>query len=174
MTYEQLSLPICQSASVTASAFRARLSVLLELEKASKIHEELYFLRSCGWLKNDTLKYFSLKMLQDYLTTRGGLTFGVIISTMAELGYSVEWQVLDSQHFGVPQHRERVFIIGHLGGGSGRQVFPIGADDPAVDGVQRQLVSNTLAAGDRKSIGIYIADRQTDRYVLKVNGYHKE
>lgn len=104
------------------------------------------------------------------LNHQGGLTFGVIISTMAELGYSVEWQVLDSQHFGVPQHRERVFIIGHLGGGSGRQVFPIGADDPAVDGVQRQLVSNTLAAGDRKSIGIYIADR----YVLKVNGYHKE
>ena len=72
MTYEQLSLPICQSASVTASAFRARLSVLLELEEASKIHEELYFLRSCGWLKSDTLQFFSEKMLRDYLTTRGG------------------------------------------------------------------------------------------------------
>ena len=163
MTYEQLSLPICQSASVTASAFRARLSVLLELEEASKIHEELYFLRSCGWLKSDTLQFFSEKMLRDYLTTRGGLTFSVILSTMAELGYSVEYQVLDSQNFGVPQHRERVFIVGHFGGFRGRPVFPIGADDPPADGVQRQLVSNTLAAGDRKSIGIYIADRQTDR-----------
>lgn len=39
-------------------------------------------------------------------------------------GYGVEWQTLDSSCFGVPQSRERVFIVGHLGGG-GRQVFPI-------------------------------------------------
>ena len=41
------------------------------------------------------------------------------------MGYRVEWQVLNSKDFGVPQNRERVFIVGHLGGTSGRQVFPI-------------------------------------------------
>ena len=56
----------------------------------------------------------------------GGRTFATILMSMDELGYDVEWQVLDSQYFGVAQHRERVFIIGHIRGASGRKVFPIG------------------------------------------------
>ena len=43
-----------------------------------------------------------------------GRTFGTIIRAMDELGYDAEWQVCNSKHFGVPQNRERVFIIGHL------------------------------------------------------------
>ena len=170
MTYEQLELPICLNANVTVLDFHARLSALLDTEEDLKIQEALYSLKSCGWLKSDSLKYFSLKMFQDYLTMRGGVTFGIIISTMAELGYSVEWQVLDSQNFGVPQHRERVFIIGHLGGRGAGKVFPIRQDDSETvepEGQQNhnRVISNTLAAGDRETIGTYVAtDRQTDRH----------
>ena len=56
----------------------------------------------------------------------GGRTFGTIIRTMDELGYDVEWQVCNSKHFGVPQNRERVFILGHFRGGAcERKVFPL-------------------------------------------------
>ena len=54
-----------------------------------------------------------------------GRTFETILKTLDELGYDVEWQVLNSKDFGVPQNRERVFIIGHLRGTGGRKVFPI-------------------------------------------------
>ena len=106
------------------------------------------------------------------LNHKGGVTFNVIINTMAELGYLVEWQVLNSRYFGVPQNRERVFIVGHLGDKCGREIFPLAADDTPADDLQRQqnIVSNTLARGDRKSVGIYPI---SGGGYLKVNGYHK-
>lgn len=52
---------------------------------------------------------------------------------MDELGYDVEWQVLNSKHFGVHQNRERVFIVGHLREAGGRKVFPIGCGDEVPD-----------------------------------------
>ncbi|HGS8673995.1 TPA: DNA (cytosine-5-)-methyltransferase, partial [Enterococcus faecalis] len=46
-----------------------------------------------------------------------------ILRALDELGYDVEWQVLNSKDY-VPQNRERVFIIGHLRGERTRKVFP--------------------------------------------------
>jgi len=66
-----------------------------------------------------------LENVKGLLSHDKGSTFRTIISTLDELGYDVEWQVLNSKNFGVPQNRERVFIIGHLRGGCGRKIFPI-------------------------------------------------
>src|SRR5699024_8940125 len=59
----------------------------------------------------------------------GGATFETILNTLDEFGYDAEWQVLNSINFGVPQNRERVFIIGHFRGAGGRAVFPVGRTD---------------------------------------------
>ncbi|MYB24782.1 MAG: DNA (cytosine-5-)-methyltransferase [Acidimicrobiia bacterium] len=50
------------------------------------------------------------------LSSHSGRDFAVIVRTLAELGYGVAWRVLDSRHFGIPQSRSRVFIVGSLGG----------------------------------------------------------
>ena len=57
-----------------------------------------------------------------------GATFQTIITTLDELGYDCEWQVLNSKAY-VPQNRERVFIIANLRGEPRLQVFPIGETD---------------------------------------------
>ncbi len=66
-----------------------------------------------------------LENVKGLLNHEGGRTFGIILDGLWELGYDVQWQVLNSKNFGVPQNRERVFIIGHLGKGSRREIFPI-------------------------------------------------
>lgn len=53
----------------TVLDFLAKVSALQETEEDSKIQEELFSLKSCGLLKKNTLKYYSEKMLQDFLTT---------------------------------------------------------------------------------------------------------
>ena len=71
-------------------------------------------------------KYLFLENVKGLLNHNKGETFRIILNTLDELGYDVEWQVLNSKHFGVPQSRERVYIVGHLRGQRTGKVFPIG------------------------------------------------
>jgi DNA (cytosine-5)-methyltransferase 1 len=57
-------------------------------------------------------EYFILENVPGLLSSNEGKDFGVVLGTMADLGYSVGWRVLDAQHFGVPQRRRRVFVVG--------------------------------------------------------------
>jgi len=57
-------------------------------------------------------EYFIIENVPGLLSSNDGKDFGVVIGTMADLGYSLGWRVLDAQHFGVPQRRRRVFIVG--------------------------------------------------------------
>ena len=61
-------------------------------------------------------EWFILENVPGLLTSNKGRDFGVVVGTMADLGYSLAWRVLDAQHFGVPQRRRRVFIVGRRTG----------------------------------------------------------
>lgn len=75
-----------------------------------------------------------LENVKGLLNHNNGETFQVILNTLDGLGYNVEWQLLNSKHFGVPKNRERVFIIGHLRNGSRRKIFPIGKTIENING----------------------------------------
>jgi DNA (cytosine-5)-methyltransferase 1 len=66
-----------------------------------------------------------LENVKGLLSSEQGRAFGTVLEELGNIGYWCEWQTLNSKHFGVPQNRERVFIIGHLREGSTRQIFPI-------------------------------------------------
>lgn len=79
----------------------------------------------CRFLKIIQPRHFIFENVKGLLSNDCGRTFRTILRELTKLGYCCEWQVLNSKNFGVPQNRERVFIVGHLGDGCGRKVFPV-------------------------------------------------
>lgn len=93
-----------------------------------------------------------LENVKGLLNHEEGQTFKVIIATLDELGYDTEWELLNSKYFGVPQNRERVYIIGRLRGQSWTAVFPITrTDDELNEGGQGEegqgVIHGTLTIG---------------------------
>jgi len=76
-------------------------------------------------LKEKQPRHLVLENVKGLLSHDSGRTFTTILGVLSDLGYFVEWQVLNAKDFGVPQNRERIFIVGHLGGQPRRKVFPI-------------------------------------------------
>ena len=99
-------------------------------------------------------EWFILENVPGLLSSNGGKDFGIILREMAELGYSIGWRVLDAQHFGVPQRRRRVFIIGSRTGGAeriGKVLFE--REGLRRDTTQSQQEGQDFTRGTRKVFG---------------------
>lgn len=69
--------------------------------------------------------YLMLENVKGLLSHDKGRTFEIILEALDESGYDIQWQVLNSKNFGVPQNRERIIIIGHLRSEPRPEVFPL-------------------------------------------------
>jgi DNA (cytosine-5)-methyltransferase 1 len=66
-------------------------------------------------------KTIILENVPGLLSSNEGRDFGVVLTSLADAGYSdIQWRVLDSQFFGVPQRRRRVFVVAN----TPRERFP--------------------------------------------------
>lgn len=82
-----------------------------------------------GTRPEDRPKWIIAENVKNLLSIGRGFDFARVLCALGEVGYECEWQLLNSKDFGVPQNRERVFIVGHLGGIGKRKVFPITTTD---------------------------------------------
>lgn len=95
-------------------------------------------------------RYFILENVKGLLSHDNGQTFRTILGILDELGYDLQWQVLNSKDYGVPQSRERVYIVGNLGGTPRPQVFPAPRQSNPYTTVGKSTetaVARTLTAG---------------------------
>ena len=106
-------------------------------------------------------RFVFLENVKGLLNHNKGDTFRTILNTFDELGYDVQWRVLNSKDFGVPQNRERVYIVGHLRGDSGREVFSIFGENGETNHTNvKQIgnISNSNSFGGNPQTGRVYAD----------------
>ena len=82
-----------------------------------------------GKEEGDKPTYLLVENVKNLLSVNAGFDFAAVLSEMDEAGYDVRWQVLNSKDFGVPQNRERVFLITVLRSRGGREILPVTGED---------------------------------------------
>lgn len=108
-----------------------------------------------------------LENVKGLLSHDEGRTFGTIITTLDELGYDIQWMVLNSKFFGVPQNRERVFIIGNLRGLTRPEILPFAR----ISGETKELVY--AQKSDREIARVYSAEGIAPTLHLKSGGWQE-
>ena len=176
MTLVDLLQTTYQEPSVGASGSLAKIYQSPEINEDLKEIGRVSSSELCGLFKTSRKKIdpssYSLRTLRTLLALIEDMTLPEFSLNWTGGGYNAEWRTLNSKDFGVPQNRERVFVIGHFRGKSGRGVLPIRTDNEEALKLQghNDIISPTLLAGDRSSNGIYPI---SGGGWLKVNGFHK-
>lgn len=117
--------------------------------------------------------YLLVENVKNLLSINAGFDFASVLSEMDEAGYDCRWQVLNSKDFGVPQNRERVFIIANLRSRGRREILSLCGENAATlnqlvggmqgyrvygtDGLSATLVGN--AGGVGAKTGLYFIDQ---------------
>ena len=128
--------------------------------------------------------YFIFENVKGLLSSNEGWDIAEVINQFSESGYDIWWQVLDASAFGIPQHRERIFIFGTLRGSGIRKVFLKPKNERTNIDLQGQQ-ANTITRRYKQSqaTGTYITegkfnaqienlhfDRSQQKRVYGVNG----
>lgn len=97
--------------------------------------------------------YLLIENVKNLLSINGGRDFGKLQIELDEIGYDIEWDVLDTAEV-LPQHRERVYIVGHLRGRGTGNVFPIRRESqPANNERQKINIVGTTKPANSTRLG---------------------
>ena len=96
---------------------------------------------------------FLLENVKGLLSHDNGRTFATIYGVLNNLGYTIEFQLLNTRWW-LPQNRERIYIVGYLGDGSGSKVFPFGKTS-ATNGLKVKLNQIGTIGNDSEATRVY-------------------
>ena len=118
--------------------------------------------------------FLLLENVPGLLSHDGGRTFETILSTFADLGYTLEWCVHNSKFFGVPQSRKRLYIVGYLGGRCVGEIFPLACGDGSdlkqlIPGPQGQRVYDVSGVACTQTAGAGGWGGKTGLYFIDLN-----
>lgn len=139
-------------------------------QRSSLILEAIRLIKEC---RPD---FFIWENVKGTFSSNSGSDFTAILKAFNDIGgYRLEWQLLNTKWF-LPQNRERIYLVGCLGEGSGRQIFPISENNFKTVKLQRQQ-GNTCTLTTRYEAGgngSYIIERELDaQEEIKINSATK-
>lgn len=105
-----------------------------------------------GKEEGDRPTYLLVENVKNLFSINGGFDFAAVLSEMDEAGYDVRWQVLNSKDFGVPQSRERIFLIANLRSRGRREILPVTGED---GGTLKAVIGGRQGYRVYDSSGIY-------------------
>lgn len=104
-------------------------------------------------------EWLFIENVKNLLSVNRGWDFARLLTELDKGGYDAEWQVLNSKDFGVPQNRERCFVIGHLRSRGRRTIFPIRESNDEAAQLQGyegvQILSNAITDTSKQRPGIF-------------------
>ena len=122
--------------------------------------------------ESDRPKWLLIENVKNLLNINGGFDFAKLLIELDGIGYDAEWSILNSKDFGVPQNRERVYIIGHLRADCRQEVLP--SEEPvgqsavyseSEDPCRTALAKESMIAhreGFRRNTQVYAAQGVTE------------
>lgn len=118
--------------------------------------------------------FILLENVPGLLSHDGGRTLTTIFSSLVEMGYNLEWMVLNSKYFGVPQQRRRLYIVGYLDSRCAGKVFPLGSSNAKnlkqlIPGAQGQRVYETDGIACTQCAGAGGWGGKTGLYFIDMN-----
>ena len=119
---------------------------LQEGERSGLFYEIMRLL--AGRRKEDRPRWLLIENVKNLLSIGNGFDFARLLCEVGGHGYSLQWDTLNSKDYGVPQNRERVFIVCYLGNISGREVFPL----KGTDGENPYELNETQGVADAQRI----------------------
>lgn len=88
-------------------------------------------------------KYFIWENVKGTLSSNQGWDFAEVQTQMAECGYSLRWQVLNARDFGVPQNRERIFVVGFRDGSPREILFERGERENSDEELEPTVIGSS-------------------------------
>ena len=132
------------------------------------------FWQICRLLEETKSKYFILENVPGLLSSNDGRDMATVISALVKLGYGVGYRILDAQHFGVPQRRKRIFIVGCLGddGSTPAKILSILEGRTGYLEASKQKRKN-IATATTTGVGVSLSNGKSIANCIPAELYHK-
>ena len=136
-----------------------------------------------GKEEKDKPTFLLIENVKNLLSINNGFDFAAVLSELDEAGYDTVWNLYNSKDHGVPQNRERVYIVANLRSRGRREILPVSRENSNAlkqiiggmqgyrvydtDGVSTTLVGN--AGGVGAKTGLYFIDQSTSKVEITDN-----